>query len=552
MPFESNIVSRLVLTAQAFPAALVEFSDRYSNTWAEHRLDGLLQVEQQLEFFTKYGLAIEPSNRDILARIAQTYEGHPLVLKVIAEDILNSFEGIISRYWQQYQSEFEQVARESPATHPNEAEYNEALNRRVRDRIKNILEKLPVNARDLLYRSAVFRRPVPKKFWLAIIGDCTPQDKKDAYRILDDRALIEKAGADIRQHNLIRCVAYELLKADVERWQQVERQAAQLWLTDYKSIPDAPNIETVRGYLAAFDHYSEVGDWETAKTILLDQQIGLRLHTWSNFQEMLTYYRRLSGHLQDSDEVTCQIGLGSVYQELGDYSHASLHSCQSLTLARKIGDRASEANSLINLGNIDYVLGVGKLPHAIKNYEEAKEIFQAIDDQYGEAKCLNNLGSTYQLLGEYPNAIKCHRKSLKIYRGIRSQRDEANSIMNLANDYSYSKNYGLAIKKYSEAQAIFQAIGDRQGEGMAYNNLGETQLMQENYEESLPNIEKALKIFQEIDDEANESLALHNLEKLYQALCNEVAQAQATELAIPLVTKCETLLQALEAKSKQQ
>jgi hypothetical protein len=100
---ESNVISRLVLTAQAFPEAVVEFSDRYPNTWAEYRLNGLLELEQ-LEFFAKRGVVVEPSNQDIITRIAKIYEGHPLVLKVIAEDILKEFAGDVSRYWQSYQA----------------------------------------------------------------------------------------------------------------------------------------------------------------------------------------------------------------------------------------------------------------------------------------------------------------------------------------------------------------------------------------------------------------------------------------------------------------
>ncbi|MHC5763422.1 MAG: tetratricopeptide repeat protein, partial [Nostoc sp.] len=126
------------------------------------------------------------------------------------------------------------------------------------------LEQLPANALDLLCRSAVFRRPVSKKFWLAMISDRSLQQQKMAYRVLGDRALVEKESTDIRQHNLIRSVAYDLLKADTPNWQQTERQAANLWLTAYKVAPDAPKLETVRGYLEAFDHYCEVEDWETA------------------------------------------------------------------------------------------------------------------------------------------------------------------------------------------------------------------------------------------------------------------------------------------------
>jgi hypothetical protein len=263
---ESNMVSRLVLTSQIFPAGLIEFSDRYPNTWAEHRLDGLLQVEQQLEFFAKRGVVVKSNNRDILIRIANIYEGHPLFLKVIAEDILNSFAGDVYRYWQVYQLEFEQDARELQATRLGETEYNEALDRKVRERIKKSIEKLPPEALNLLCRSSVFRRPVQKKFWLKMLTNGKP---KTALEILQNHHLVESIPALgnislLRQHNLIRSVALNLLKTDTCKWKQAERQARDLLFST--PIPDTQNmtlrdVGTMFQYIDAFKHHCEVENW---------------------------------------------------------------------------------------------------------------------------------------------------------------------------------------------------------------------------------------------------------------------------------------------------
>ncbi|QYO62839.1 ATP-binding protein [Leptolyngbya sp. 7M] len=211
----SPFASCLVLTSQSFPNPLIEWNDRYPNVWVEIRLDGLSQVEQQLEFFAKRGIAVDAVNQDVLAQIAKIYEVHPLVLKVNAEDILKEFAGDVDRYWQVNQLEFEQVARELQVARLDETIYNEALDRKVRDRIKKSLEQLPTDALDLLYRSSGYRRPVPKSFWLGMIGDRSFQKQKEAYRVLGDRALIEQEVNQnqrlIRQHNLIRNIAYDLL-----------------------------------------------------------------------------------------------------------------------------------------------------------------------------------------------------------------------------------------------------------------------------------------------------------------------------------------------------
>lgn len=95
-------------------------------------------------------------------------------------------------------------------------------------------------------------------------------DPYAAFDCLQGRKLVEYVDLPgqpslMRQHNLIRSISYSLLKGDNEQWEQVERKAADLWLTIYVPPDDAPNIETVRGYLEAFDHFYKIEDWDQAR-----------------------------------------------------------------------------------------------------------------------------------------------------------------------------------------------------------------------------------------------------------------------------------------------
>jgi tetratricopeptide (TPR) repeat protein len=409
--------SRWVLTSQALPAALAEFGDRYSNHWHEKRLDGLLQAKQQLEFFSKRGVVVEHPNREVLTRIAKSYEGHPLVLKVIAEDILNRFAGNVCGYWQIHQPEFEQVARELQATRLDE--YNEALDRKVRERIKKSLEQLPADALELLCCSAVFRRPVPKKFWLAMISDRAPKQQKAAYRVLGDRALIEQDGIQqnqslIRQHNLIRDVAYDLLRQDGLLWETAERQAADLWLTAYEPASNASNLERVRGYLEAFDHYREVKDWQAAEAIAwtsLDtptqEYLCWQLGTWGYYQEQIPLFRKLleiSRKTGDRNgEGAALANLGTMYHSLGEYQQAIDYHQQSLTIARELGHRQGEGAVLGNLGSVYHRLG--DYQQAINYHQQHLTIAREIGDRNGEGIALGGLGNTYHSLGDYQQAL---------------------------------------------------------------------------------------------------------------------------------------------------
>ncbi|MEM9486385.1 MAG: tetratricopeptide repeat protein [Cyanobacteria bacterium P01_F01_bin.116] len=576
--------SQLLLTSQDIPADLDTVGSRYPRFWHCQTLHGL-NTDEQWELFQKLGLTMD-IDQSTLARIGAFYDGHPLVLRVIADEIRQPpFQGNVDRYWQYYEATF----AETVTSKTNKLARSRLFRRRVRQRVEQSLQRLPEAARQMLCASAVFRRPVPITFWHAMLAD---GDTQVAFDTLQDHHLVEYAPDDlsdllVRQHNLIRSVAYDQLKADQETWHRAERQAAQLWLTDYKPVPDAPNLETVRGYLEAFDHYCEIEDWQVAKTILLDQQIGLQLQTWGQYQEMLACHHRLIEHLQSSDEVACQKGLGNVYYFLSNYPQAILYWQQSLDSAKLIGDKQGQWKALNNLGNVSQRLGqyseaikylqqtltlakeigerngeckalgnlgitynrLGQYERAIDFYQQDLTIAREIGDRQGEGNALGNLGLAYYSLGQYERAINFQQQDLTIAREIGDRQGEGKTLNNLGNAYYSLEQYERAIDFYQQRLTIAREIGDRNGEGIGLVNMGGTLLKLTQYPESLIHSQTALEIFREVGDKASEAEALKNLAEVHQAL-GEIETARqycqqalvlATELGIPLVAECEEL-----------
>ncbi|WP_141705407.1 tetratricopeptide repeat protein, partial [Microcystis aeruginosa] len=69
---------------------------------------------------------------------------------------------------------------------------------------------------------------------------------------------------------------------------------------------------------------------------------------------------------------------------------------QSLTIAKEIGDRQGEANSLGSLG-IAY-RSLGQYQKAIEFYQQSLTIAKEIGDRQGEANSLGSLGIAYRSL----------------------------------------------------------------------------------------------------------------------------------------------------------
>ena len=170
----NDFSSRLFLTSQVLPNAMISWQYDYSNLWSEHKLKGL-DTEESEQYFIKNGILANESNQSFLNNISQIYEGHPFVLQIITKEIVQDYQGDVVKYWEHNKAEFEQVRRELNSHRLTEAQYNDVLADQVRKKIKESLKQLPKKAIALLCRSAVYRRPVPKNFWLGLITEYSPK-----------------------------------------------------------------------------------------------------------------------------------------------------------------------------------------------------------------------------------------------------------------------------------------------------------------------------------------------------------------------------------------
>lgn len=535
----SDFPSRLVLTTQTSPAGFEEFVDRYPMLWHEETLQGLSALER-LELFIRNGIDVDEANGVTIDRIGQIYEGHPLVLQVIAKEILaKPFNGNVAQYWERYGNEFEQVARELEShQRVNPALYSRELQKRVRQRVEKSLKRLPVDALDLLCRTSVYRRPVPETFWLALIDDRSPTQQQEAYRVLSDRALVEQEGiyqgqSLIRQHNLIRDVAYDLLYLNLTTWKTAERQAAHQWLEVYQPTPGVPNLEKVRGYLEAFHHFCkllmngegyELVDWRRATDILAvrlsptNYELPWQLGIWGYYQEQIKLYIKLK---DVNKKLGCREGegiaweyLGIAYCELGDYFQAIECFQQHLDIAREIGNRRWEA-------------------HVLGHY----------------------LGLIHHSLGNYSQALECHYQHLNVAREAIDRSGEAGASGNIGIGYYALGNYPQAIEWHSHHLNIAREVNDSHGEVTALSNLGLAQLQSEQYDSALRNLQEALIIAQNKDDRPGKAAVFRNLAELHQKTgpidlarryCDQ-ALALAIELGIPLAEECRSLKNKLES-----
>lgn len=524
---ETKFCSRLILTSQALPTAMADF--KHCNFWAEEKLKGLsvdAQNNEHLDFFRKNGITVDASNQPILTRIAQVYEGHPLVLQVIAKEIMTEppFNGNVESYWQRYSKEFEAVARELETERVNPALYNEELQKQVRRRIESSFKKLSTNALDLLSRSSVYHRPVPQTFWLAMIDDRPDIQQREAYQILRDWDLIEREGIYqgqflIRLHNLIRDIGYDHLRSDPFTWEAAQRKAANLWLTDYKPNSNMESLEKVRGYIEAFYHLCELEQWEAANEILFSEKYNLQasLGMWGYYYEIIKLASKLLNKLDSKSEVKILNLIAIAYFNISEHSMTTEYSQRAINTAHSIDDcRYEEAQALFTLGSVSRMKT--EYEQAISYYEQSLAILSELNDEKLQVQILSQLGLVFTKTSEFDKAIDYYQQSLALARKIKDRHWEGITLTNTGHIYVSLGNYNEAIKANQDGLKIAKEIGDRTGEGWCNRNLGRIYAIIGRYEEAEEILKKSLKIFEDLKNPAGEQLVYEDFAVLYLRL----------------------------------
>ncbi|MFN6468685.1 MAG: CHAT domain-containing protein [Nostoc sp. SerVER01] len=189
---------------------------------------------------------------------------------------------------------------------------------------------------------------------------------------------------------------------------------------------------------------------------------------------------------------------------------------QALKIYREIENNEGEANCLNNLGGAYFSLG--EYQQAIEYHQQSLAIKREIGDRQGKANCLNNLGGAYFSLGEYQQAIDYYQQSLTIKREIGDRQGKANCLNNLGGAYFSLGEYQQAIDYYQQSLTIKQEIGDRQGEASSLANLGTAYLSLGKYQQAIDYYQQSLAIKREIGDRQGEASSLGNLGIVYQSV----------------------------------
>ncbi|NEU74237.1 tetratricopeptide repeat protein [Hassallia byssoidea VB512170] len=214
--------------------------------------------------------------------------------------------------------------------------------------------------------------------------------------------------------------------------------------------------------------------------------------------------------LQDEADKLLLQGTGeSKLQAIALYS-------QALLIWRKIGDRNSEATTLLSIGTLYYTLSQNQ--KALEYYNQALVIRRELKDRFGEAVMLSSLAGAYSNLGDKQKALQYYNQAVSLFQAEKKLDFAAIALIGTGGVYFSLGETQKAISAYNQALEIQRTTKDTAAQArtlnaiaLVYTTLGESQ-------KALPILNQALEIQRSRKDINGQAETYNRIGLLYLSL----------------------------------
>jgi tetratricopeptide (TPR) repeat protein len=231
-------------------------------------------------------------------------------------------------------------------------------------------------------------------------------------------------------------------------------------------------------------------------------------------------------------------------------------------------DRARQIAATTN----DNATALQQRQEALKNLEEAAQLFLSAGETVEAARVLNRVGRLHLILNSPQNAIATHNQALSILKETAPAEVEVDNLNSLAEAYLVQKeksqvepalnraitlseqagykggkaqafltlsklqnddDHVVALKTAQEALALWKTVDNKKGIARSYEQLGECYMAQNMLPEATESHEQALQLSRDMGDSQGQASALINLGYIdirkaeWQSSISRFIQAQA-------------------------
>ena len=218
------------------------------------------------------------------------------------------------------------------------------------------------------------------------------------------------------------------------------------------------------------------------------------------------------------------------FTALGRYDEAEAAYGEAIRIDEERGDSRAVAVGKGQLATTRYLqrdhLG------ALKMYEEARTLFERLNEPRSVGVVCHQTGNVLQAIGEYEAAEDAYQRSLELKLKMGDLSGQASTLGALGNLNAQIGRRGTAVRLFRRAADIYFSIGDLRFEGIARNNIALNLIALERQDEARRELERAVECKKPFGHVAQPWTTFDILTDLERAVGNETAALAARDQAI--------------------
>ncbi|PJJ80019.1 histidine kinase [Mucilaginibacter auburnensis] len=208
--------------------------------------------------------------------------------------------------------------------------------------------------------------------------------------------------------------------------------------------------------------------------------------------------RLLSVAKADTNKVNLLYRLTLAYDG-SDQNKALAYAQQSYMLAKKLGWKKGQLNSLTYIGSLQ--MDMGKNEQALASYQQLYQLSLKIGNPADMAKSLINIGAVYQRSSKYAEAADYFFKGLRVAEQHQNETLIAKSESNIASLFIQQRDFEKAKLHAGKAEARYQRLQEPGYRAKNLEILGDAFAFDGRYKQAIPVYLRSLKLYQQVGDQ---------------------------------------------------
>ncbi len=182
---------------------------------------------------------------------------------------------------------------------------------------------------------------------------------------------------------------------------------------------------------------------------------------------------------------------------------------EALEISKRIGYTKGEARCMNNIG-VTFKMR-GNYDQSLKHYVDSYKLYNTIQDEEGLAMVYNNIGTIYSIKGQYDQALDNYISSYKLLKKTGDKNRVIGSLNNIGNIYREKKDNNKALEYYLQAQELYNQLERKEVAFEPLTSIGNIYFEKKDYENAKKSYFESFDIERMNKDLYGQAFALHNL-----------------------------------------